>query len=194
MSATETAGTARARNADATRAALLEAATKRFTVLGYERTTTRDIAADAGANVSLIARYFGSKEGLFAQVLRESTNALEQLRQRGADDLATSIVNGLQQDSWPEFGGEHPLLLLVSGADDDVVGKLRRRSLDDITSYLSERVAGADSPLHGDLVLALVVGILTVRSARPHGALANADEIHLHDVTERLLAAVAAIS
>ncbi|MFM8755236.1 MAG: TetR family transcriptional regulator [Phenylobacterium sp.] len=60
----------RRRDAGATRAALLEAAKVAFTAAGYDRTSLRDIAALAGADVALIARYFGGKEGLFTEALK----------------------------------------------------------------------------------------------------------------------------
>src|SRR6266568_1912295 len=59
----------RRRDAVATRRALLESARGRFTRLGYDRTTLRDVAADAGVNIALIKRYFDSKEGLFKAAL-----------------------------------------------------------------------------------------------------------------------------
>src|SRR5579872_1098142 len=64
--------TLRRRDATATRAAILEAAKGQFARLGYESTTLRDIAAEAGADVALIKRYFGGKEGLFTEALKES--------------------------------------------------------------------------------------------------------------------------
>jgi len=51
---------------DATRAAILAAARERFAADGYDRATVRAIAADAGADPSLVIRYYGSKEKLFA--------------------------------------------------------------------------------------------------------------------------------
>ncbi|MFM8938852.1 MAG: TetR family transcriptional regulator [Phenylobacterium sp.] len=60
----------RRRDAGATRAALLEAAKVAFTAAGYDRTSLRDIAALAGADVALIARYFGGTEGLFTEALK----------------------------------------------------------------------------------------------------------------------------
>ena len=60
----------RRRDAGATRAALLEAAKAAFTATGYDRTSLRDIAALAGSDVALIARYFGGKEGLFTEALK----------------------------------------------------------------------------------------------------------------------------
>ena len=49
----------RARNAAVTRAALLVAARSRFAELGYDATSLRDIAADAGVDAALVSRYFG---------------------------------------------------------------------------------------------------------------------------------------
>ncbi len=62
----------RRRDAEATRAAILEAAKGQFARLGYDRAGLRDIAAEAGADVALIKRYFGGKEGLFTEALRAS--------------------------------------------------------------------------------------------------------------------------
>ncbi|MEV6317283.1 TetR family transcriptional regulator [Streptomyces sp. NPDC051776] len=57
---------ARPRRSDATRAAILAAARERFAADGYERATIRAIAADAGIDPSMVMRYYGNKEGLFA--------------------------------------------------------------------------------------------------------------------------------
>ncbi|MGK5737665.1 TetR family transcriptional regulator [Micromonospora sp. URMC 103] len=61
-----TAATPRARRSDATRAAILRAARERFAADGYDRATIRAIAADARIDPSMVMRYYGSKEGLFA--------------------------------------------------------------------------------------------------------------------------------
>ncbi|MFG2139218.1 TetR family transcriptional regulator [Streptomyces sp. NPDC048650] len=50
----------------ATRAAILAAARDRFAADGYERATIRAIAKDAGIDPSMVMRYYGNKEGLFA--------------------------------------------------------------------------------------------------------------------------------
>ncbi len=56
----------RPRRSDATRAAILAAARERFAADGYERATIRAIAKDAEIDPSMVMRYYGSKEGLFA--------------------------------------------------------------------------------------------------------------------------------
>ncbi|MBO8192219.1 TetR family transcriptional regulator [Streptomyces oryzae] len=54
------------RRSDASRAAILDAARERFAADGYERATIRAIAKDAGIDPSMVMRYYGNKEGLFA--------------------------------------------------------------------------------------------------------------------------------
>ncbi|MER6920276.1 TetR family transcriptional regulator [Streptomyces spiralis] len=57
------------RRSDATRTAILEAARARFAADGYERATIRAIARDAKIDPSMVMRYYGNKEGLFAAVV-----------------------------------------------------------------------------------------------------------------------------
>lgn len=64
---------ARRRNAAATREAILRAACGRFQRESYEQVGVRAIAGDVGVDPALISRYFGSKEGLFAQVLASTS-------------------------------------------------------------------------------------------------------------------------
>lgn len=54
------------RRSDVTRAAILKAAKERFAADGYERATIRAIAADASIDPSMVMRYYGNKERLFA--------------------------------------------------------------------------------------------------------------------------------
>jgi AcrR family transcriptional regulator len=65
VDASQQAGAA-PRRSDATRAAILAAARERFAADGYERATIRAIAADAKIDPSMVMRYYGNKEKLFA--------------------------------------------------------------------------------------------------------------------------------
>jgi AcrR family transcriptional regulator len=195
--AVKRAPSTRPRNSEATRTDLLHAAMRRFTVLGYERTTARDVAADAGVNVSLINRYFGSKDGLFAAVMQESADAQEQFRTNHAERLVDSMLGQLEPGLWPEFGGEHPLLLLLREVGEDQrVGDLRRRSLDTVIRKLVDQAdpdpssRPPDVRLHAELVLALVAGVLTLRAALPDSELATTDGQRLREALERVTAAI----
>src|SRR3954449_4459389 len=59
----------RAHDAAASRRALLDAASVLFDERGYDATTVREIGERAGVDAALIARYFGSKEGLYLAAL-----------------------------------------------------------------------------------------------------------------------------
>jgi len=54
-----------------TKVRIFAAAKKLFTTKSYESVSMRQIAAAASANVSLVNRYFGSKEALFTSVVHE---------------------------------------------------------------------------------------------------------------------------
>lgn len=60
----------RAKDRAESEALLIEAAAEVFSAHGYEGATTRMIAARSGVNLGLISRYFGSKEGIFAAVVK----------------------------------------------------------------------------------------------------------------------------
>jgi AcrR family transcriptional regulator len=54
------------RTSEDTKAAILAAARERFAADGYERATIRAIASDAGIDPSMVMRYYGNKDRLFA--------------------------------------------------------------------------------------------------------------------------------
>jgi len=51
------------------RETIIESAIKLFSIKGFEGTSVREIAAEAGVNVAMINYYFGSKEKLFEKVV-----------------------------------------------------------------------------------------------------------------------------
>lgn len=64
----------RVRNRGAREQALISAATRLFASRGYDATTTREIAAEAGCAEGLIHRYFEGKEGLLLAIIRSRTS------------------------------------------------------------------------------------------------------------------------
>lgn len=57
---------------DSVRTRLIEAALICFLGDAYHKVTTRQIAAKAGVNVSMIHYYFGNKEGLYEEMIRHT--------------------------------------------------------------------------------------------------------------------------
>lgn len=73
------------------RARLLKAALDCFLADEYHKVTTRLIAENADANVSMIRYYFGNKEGLYEEMIRETLNPLLDV----LDGAMLSSVEGL---------------------------------------------------------------------------------------------------
>jgi AcrR family transcriptional regulator len=63
---------------DATRMALVTAATEVFARTGFEAVGTREIAAAAGVHPALIGYHFGGKEGLYIAVFEHIATAMDQ--------------------------------------------------------------------------------------------------------------------
>lgn len=59
----------RVRDAEATKAKLLNAATVEFSTKGYDGARVNVIAKNAGVNINLVYHYFGSKDGIYLAVL-----------------------------------------------------------------------------------------------------------------------------
>jgi AcrR family transcriptional regulator len=180
----------RRRDAAATRQAILEAATRRFATEGYERAGVREIAADAGVTGALVNRYFGSKEGLFAEVIRRALDMERLLEgQRGnlADHLARVVVYG--GGDAPD-GVLTPLLLLLHSAAAPGAVKLFRRDLDRTElPYLAEQIAGDDSAVRAVMVMAQLTGFAIMDYVLRPKAFANARR---EELVALLSAAIAA--
>src|SRR5436190_21230125 len=84
---------ARKRDAAATQQALLDAAAKLFAERGFDRTTVRDIAGQAGVNQALLFRYFGSKEALFEAVI--ARNGREHLEANPPERLLSASLRSM---------------------------------------------------------------------------------------------------
>ena len=84
--------TARVRSAARTRADILAAARDQFAQNGYDRTTTRSVAAAVGVDAALVNRYFGSKAELFAEAARLEVN-FPDLTGLSPDGIAQALVD-----------------------------------------------------------------------------------------------------
>ncbi|PWW56090.1 TetR/AcrR family transcriptional regulator [Actinokineospora spheciospongiae] len=84
---------------DATRAALIAAATTRFATEGYSATALEDVAADIRATRGAVYHHFGNKRALFEAVMEElAAAAFEQIvrARAGADSPWAGAVAALE--------------------------------------------------------------------------------------------------
>ena len=74
---------------------ILYAAEKLFAEKGFAATSTRDIAKNAGVNVSMISYYFGSKEKLFEEIFK--------VRMKEGQSFATEILENPELNEWQKL-------------------------------------------------------------------------------------------
>jgi AcrR family transcriptional regulator len=154
----------RIRNAAQTQARILQAAQRHFSRYGYVQAGLRDIAAEAGINVALVARYFGSKEKLFEAAVAASVTP-DMLWAHPREQFGKRVV-GLFLEGRPE--ATDPLLMLVQAAADPVAKSVamevvRARILEPLAEWLGEPEA---EPRAAE-ILALCAGFFTYRNLLP---------------------------
>ncbi|MDJ0858226.1 MAG: TetR family transcriptional regulator [Dinoroseobacter sp.] len=110
--------------AENTKRILLLKAKQLFWTRGYSNVPLRDISKDAGVDVALISRYFGSKRGLFEASL-EDIPALDISALKNTDDLISAVV---EMFSTTPRGGPvpSPTAAILLNASDPEVGELVR--------------------------------------------------------------------
>ena len=74
---------------------ILYAAEKLFAEKGFAATSTRDIAKNAGVNVSMISYYFGSKEKLFEEIFK--------VRMKEGQSFAIEILENPDLNEWEKL-------------------------------------------------------------------------------------------
>ncbi|MCB9893728.1 MAG: TetR/AcrR family transcriptional regulator [Planctomycetes bacterium] len=88
--------TGRKRDAQRTKASILQAAIAEFAQRGPAGTRVDEIAARAGVNKSLIYQYFGSKQELYAEALNSVLEAITERSANFSRSLATAeTIDGL---------------------------------------------------------------------------------------------------
>jgi AcrR family transcriptional regulator len=180
-------GGRRRNDAQASRRALLDAASALFDERGYQGATLRDIGERAGVDPALIARYFGGKEGLYLA-------ALDQVDPSPSADPHEVFARLLAKS---EHGtADNPICLaMVSPALSEGLREQIRAMIDRrLVQPLSQQLAGAgvDRPaLRAELLVAVAIGVTLTRSGGTLAALSESSLAELHDVLDPLVTRLA---
>lgn len=188
------APTRRRRDRAATRVALLDAARRRFSRQGYDGTSIREIAGDAGVDAALISRYFGSKQKLYAEAMRVEVPAgLTADPRRSVVHVTDAMLRDIVFADLREDGSEHPLLgMLRSCGNAAVREELRTQLCANYLRDLADRIEGEDAELRAELVGALLLGIGVMRSVVGSPVLGEVPYEHVRGLVARLVGLLAA--
>lgn len=180
----------RRRDAVATRQAILDSAREAFARLGYDGAGVREIAAGAGVTAMLVNRYFGSKEGLFAEVLvasMESTSVVlpEILKQPlSGERIATALLNITQAGETPLEGFQ----IMLRSAGSARAAEIGREQIEKFhVKAISSTFNGSMTKQRAAVLLALISGIQVMRQMIGLKALAETDTKKLASIIGPLI-------
>jgi AcrR family transcriptional regulator len=163
----------RRRDATATRTRLLQAARELFLRHGYSAVGLREVAAQAGVDVTLVRRYFGSKQQLFMQATNVSDN-VDEIRNASDDALGRQLIARVlaarRDIDAPLFA------LLRSSGDPAVVARLNSQLEAGLTRNLTKRITADHRRIRADMVTALLLGIGVQRVLLQKKPMASARE------------------
>jgi AcrR family transcriptional regulator len=162
----------RRRDAEASRAAILEAARQVFAERGYARATIREIARRAGVTHGLVMRHFGSKEQLLVTALpgtRHIPNIIAGDRATLPHRIAASFVEQT------ESSGDHALIALIrsAAAGDEAPMRLYHALERSAAEAYHNVFTGPDADVYVDLLAALLIGVTFSRHVARTGKLAE---------------------
>lgn len=106
-----------------TRDRILEEARRQFGSAGYDRTTIRSIAAAAGIHASMVMRYHGSKESLFAEVADFELD-MPALSATPRNEIGRTLARHFL-NRWSANAGDLPALLRVAVTHDGARARLQ---------------------------------------------------------------------
>jgi AcrR family transcriptional regulator len=157
------------RTSQDTKAAILAAARERFGTAGFQAATIRAIAADAGIDPSMVMRYFGSKDQLFAAVA-EFDLRFPDFTAIDRAQVGRSLVSHFL-DRWEgsEDGDALVILLRSSATNDDAAQRMQQifsAQLQPLVESLvpaTDALEGAESGRRAGLIATQILGVAWCR-------------------------------
>lgn len=160
-----------------TRETILEAARVRFLGDSYDAVGMRDIARDAGVDVALVSRYFGSKEELFRLVLRGGADKPFELPADAAA-LPAFFLSLVAQGEDPGCTYQRDkLLIMLRSATSPAAAEVIRTSFQkDVLEPLARVIGAPNANSKAVLTMAILIGANFLRTVLPVSPLSAEDE------------------
>jgi len=144
---------------------MLAAARSRFLEESYDNVSLREIAGDAGVDVALVNRYFGSKEGLFKEVLSSGKKKFD--GNRTADEMPAYLAGIIIDDDCgdePNENVERLLIILRSASSAKAAEIVRQSMIEDVLDPFVKLIEGNDPQMRASLCMALIMGAKVQRT------------------------------
>lgn len=150
-----------------TRSEVLAAARQRFARDGYDNTSIRAIATDAGVDPALVHHYFGTKQELFRTAAAFPVN-LERLVAEvahGTDRERAEVLARFFFDVWEDDASRLQLLSVLRSAmtHDDAAALLRAFVGREMLAPVAEALGIEDAGIRVPLAASQLIGIALMR-------------------------------
>ncbi len=175
----------RSRDSEATKAAILDAAHFCFARKNYEQTGLREIAAKAKVDVALVSRYFGSKQKLFATIMKPDFPMLQILNEGGRETLGKRLVRFLFKRA--ETKPDSLLQMLHSAASSEASPMIRNRIEVGFIAPLSLYLGGDHATERASLICSYLIGVSTLRQVIRCPALVGCETEYLIDAIANVI-------
>jgi AcrR family transcriptional regulator len=154
------------RSGEQSKQRILEAARALFREHGYDGTTVRAVAAEAGVDPAMVFYFFGTKQGLFAAAVEMSAQlppAIEAIFTGGLDGIGERIIRTLLANM--DKSDRTPLAMLTRSAPThDQSETLLREFIDrEITGRLTSMLGTPDAALRAGMVNVQLLGLTVAR-------------------------------
>jgi AcrR family transcriptional regulator len=154
---------ARPQRSAPTRAAILQAARQLFAREGFERATIRAIAAEARIDPSMVMRYYGSKELLFAAAA-DIDLRLPDLSHAPRSEIGATAVR-LFLDRWERDPAGDTLIFLLRSSitHEAAVARMQQIFREQVTRAIAAIAGPEDAELRAGLVATQLMGLALCR-------------------------------
>ena len=173
-----------------TEAAILDAAREQFAEAGFERTTIRGVAGQAGVDPALVMQYFGNQEGLFTAATRWGPEH-QRILTATSDTLVTAAIDDLLAHFEDGDDGEAAIALMRSClTHPTALAAMRDQVMCERKDAVAATLEGPDVELRAGLFAACMVGLGMARYMIKMEPVASASRDDLHRLMEPVLRAL----
>jgi AcrR family transcriptional regulator len=153
--------------ASGTREAIRAAAARQFAELGYDRTSLRSIAAEAGVDPALVAHFFGRKQELFVEVVGLPFDPSEVVpmlfagdREHLGERLARFVVSLLED---PDARGRMVGLVRAAASEPRAARMVRALATHEVVARVAQSLGVDDGEVRASLAASQVIGLVMAR-------------------------------
>ena len=150
-----------------TRESILRAARSQFGELGYDRTTIRSVAAEAGVDPALVLHFFDSKHRLFLEVVELPFDPAAVLpgllagdRRKVGERLARLFLAALDDE---DARNRWTSMIRAAVSEPAAADALRELLTERVFAPLAETLGVEDAQLRATLVGSQIVGVVMAR-------------------------------